>query len=136
MNKRQFTGVLVIATLIASMGSHLLATRLKVKTTAAQAFTIGEANGNSPAFLAGSSVADYGIEWQHIATQINAQIKVWGIAGSKNKYLMPGQLSLSYPWLIWMKELFPTSAPPSYRSVRLSKRSGQLTRIGTIGNVG
>jgi hypothetical protein len=77
----QLAIVLAVAIIVASCGSHLLATWLKVKTRAAQAFTIGKLNGKPPVFLAGSSVADYGISWEQISTQLDTEIKVWGIAG-------------------------------------------------------
>lgn len=82
MNRsRQLALVLIVATLIAAMGSHWVASWLKVKTTAAQAFTVGKQNGNPPAFLAASSVGGYAISWELISTQLDMQIKVWGIAG-------------------------------------------------------
>ena len=71
-----------MAILIAATGSHVLASWLKVKTIAAQAFTFGKPNGKPPAFLAGSSVADYGIAWGQVSTQQDLEIKVWGIAGA------------------------------------------------------
>jgi hypothetical protein len=70
-----------IAILVAACGSHLLATWLKIKTTAAQAYTIGQPNGRPPAFLAGSSLANYGISWQQIAGKVDMEIRAWGIAG-------------------------------------------------------
>jgi hypothetical protein len=80
-SSRQLAMGLTVATVIAVIGSHWVASLLKVKTIAAQAFTIGKPNGNPPAFLAGSSVADYGITWEEISTQTDTEIKVWGISG-------------------------------------------------------
>jgi hypothetical protein len=77
----QLVLVLIVATVIAATGSHCVASWLKVKTIAAQAFTIGKPNGNPPVFLAGSSIADYGIAWDQISTQLDTEIKAWGIAG-------------------------------------------------------
>lgn len=78
----QLATVLLAATTIASIGSHLLADWLKLKTEAGQAYTIGASKDKSPAFLAGSSLASYGISWEEISHQIDREIKVWGIAGS------------------------------------------------------
>jgi hypothetical protein len=78
---RQLALILIAATAIAAIGSHLLAAWLKIKTKAADAFTIGNRNGNPPAFLAGSSVAGYGITWDRISAQLDLEIKIWGIAG-------------------------------------------------------
>jgi hypothetical protein len=77
----QLLFVSITAILIAATGSHLIAGWLKVKTTAAEAFTIGKSNGNPPAFLAASSVGGYGILWDQIASQLDTEIKTWGIAG-------------------------------------------------------
>ena len=77
---RQLVLVLVAAVVISAVGSHLLASWLKVKTIAAQEFSLGKPNDNPPAFLAGSSIAAYGISWDQISTQLDMQIKVWGIA--------------------------------------------------------
>ena len=79
---RQLAIVSTLAILIATTGSHWMASWVKVKTIAAQAFTFGQTNGNPPAFLAGSSLADYGILWEQVSTQLDMEIKVWGIAGS------------------------------------------------------
>jgi hypothetical protein len=76
----QLVLVLILAIVIAAIGSHALASWLKVKTIAAQEFAFGKPNGNPPAFLAGSSIAAYGISWEQISTQLDLEIKVWGIA--------------------------------------------------------
>jgi len=73
--------ILVMATAIAAIGSHLLVAWLKIKTKAAEAVTIGNPNGKAPAFLAGSSLATYGMSWEQISTQLDMEIRVWGIAG-------------------------------------------------------
>src|SRR5262245_13494285 len=73
--------VLAAAIAIAAIGSHFVASWVKVKTKAAQPFTFENSSGNPPAFLAGSSVANYGISWEQISTQLNTKIRVWGIAG-------------------------------------------------------
>jgi hypothetical protein len=78
---RQLAFVLIVATVIAAIGSHLVAGWLKIKTKASEPFTFGKSNGNPPAFLSGSSLADYGISWEQISTQLDLEIKVWGIAG-------------------------------------------------------
>jgi len=82
MNRsRQLALVLIIATVIAAAGSHWVASWLKVKTIAAQPYTVGKPTQNPPAFLASSSVGGYGIAWGQIAAQLDTQIKTWGIAG-------------------------------------------------------
>ncbi len=70
-----------VAILLAASGSHLVVSWLKIKTTASLPFTIGKPNGKPRAFLAGSSLATYGISWQQIAKEVDMEIKVWGIAG-------------------------------------------------------
>jgi hypothetical protein len=78
---RQLVLVLMVATVLAAAGSHLVASWLKVRTVATHAYSIGEPNGNPPAFLAASSVGGYAISWELISTQLDTQIKTWGIAG-------------------------------------------------------
>src|ERR1039458_6332750 len=81
MNRsRQLVLVLMVATVIAATGSHLLAGWLKIKTKASEPLIFGKPNGNPPAFRAGSSLSDYGIQWEQIATQMGMEIKAWGIA--------------------------------------------------------
>ncbi len=75
----QYLGVLCLAILLAAAGSHLVASWLKIKVRAAEPFVIGQKNTHI-AFLAGSSVADYGVDWDEIAETENLQIHVWGIA--------------------------------------------------------
>jgi hypothetical protein len=77
---RQLALVFLAAVVISAFGSHLLASWLKIKTTAAQPFVFGKPNGKAPAFLAGSSIMAYGISWEQISTQLDMEIKVWGIA--------------------------------------------------------
>ena len=72
MNRsRQLVFVLLIAMVIASVGSHWVVSWLKIKTTAAEAFTIGKPNGKPPAFMAGSSLSGYGISWELILSLIH-----------------------------------------------------------------
>lgn len=72
----------MVAVTIAAIGSHLLAGWLKLKTKAGQAYTIGTSKARPPAFLAGSSLASYGVLWEEISNQIGREIRVWGVAGS------------------------------------------------------
>jgi len=78
---RRFVLALLAATLLATAGSHAVASWLKVKTRAAEPFVLGPPTGKPPAFLAASSVGGYGILWDQIAGQLDTQIKTWGIAG-------------------------------------------------------
>jgi hypothetical protein len=73
--------VLIAATMIAAIGSHLMVGWLKVKTAASEPFAFGTTNDDPVAFRAGSSLADYDIQWEQIATQTGMEIKTWGIAG-------------------------------------------------------
>jgi hypothetical protein len=73
--------VLVAAIVVATVGSHSLASWLKIKRKAGQPISIGNPNGKPPAFLAGSSLASYGIAWDQISTQTVTEIKTWGVAG-------------------------------------------------------
>jgi len=77
---RQLAFILIVATLIATIGSHCVASWLKIKTSASEPLIFGTPNGNPPAFRAGSSLSDYGIKWEQIATQTDTEIKAWGIA--------------------------------------------------------
>jgi hypothetical protein len=70
----------MVATVIAAIGSHCVAGWLKIKTKASEPLTFGQPNGKPPAFRAGSSLADYGISWEQISTQLDLEIKAWGIA--------------------------------------------------------
>lgn len=78
---RQLAFVLIVTVMIAAMGSHLLASWLRIKTTASETFTFGKSNGKPPAFRSGSSLSDYGISWPQISTQLDLEIKAWGVAG-------------------------------------------------------
>jgi hypothetical protein len=80
IRSHQLAFLLIVATVIAATGSHLLAGWLKIKTRASEPIIFGKPNGNPPAFRAGSSLADYGIKWQEIAAQTDMEIKAWGIA--------------------------------------------------------
>jgi hypothetical protein len=73
--------ILLAAVALAAAGSHGVAAWLKIKTRAAEPFVIGKPTANPPAFLAASSVGGYGILWGDIASQLDTQIKTWGIAG-------------------------------------------------------
>jgi len=70
----------MMAIVIAATGSHLVAGWLKIKTTVSEPLVFGKPNGHPPAYRSGSSLSDYGIQWEQIATQLNLEIKAWGIA--------------------------------------------------------
>ncbi|HEV2327261.1 MAG TPA: hypothetical protein VGY56_00560 [Verrucomicrobiae bacterium] len=76
----QFTFVLVVAVVIATIGSHLLIDWTKIKTTVSEPFVFGKPNGQPPAFKAGSSLSDYDIDWNKIAEQTHTEIRAWGVA--------------------------------------------------------
>src|SRR5262245_40258690 len=83
MNRvRELALILALAIVIAASGSHLIANWLQIKTTAAEVFRIGNSNVQSKAFLAGSSLATYGMSWDLIAKRLDLEVNVWGIAGS------------------------------------------------------
>jgi hypothetical protein len=73
--------VIAGAILIASTGSHMLVGWLHIRTTAVSPFTIGNARTQPPAYLAGSSLAGQGLEWERISRELNQRIIGWGIAG-------------------------------------------------------
>lgn len=76
----QFAVVLVAATTIATLGSHLLADWVNLKTTISEPLVFGDPNGRPPAFRSGSSLSDYGINWNTIASQTHTEILAWGVA--------------------------------------------------------
>lgn len=73
--------VFLAATFIAAVVSHGLASWLKVHTKASDPITYGEPNGKPPAFMSGSSLAGFGIDWDQIGKATDTEIKTWGIAG-------------------------------------------------------
>lgn len=77
----QFAIVSALALFIASICSHLMVSWVKVRTTAGEAYIVGRSSENPPAFLAGSSLAAYGISWEQITNQLHVEIRTWGIAG-------------------------------------------------------
>jgi hypothetical protein len=79
--RRQLAFVLIVATAIAAIGSHLLTKLAKVHTTVSEPLTFGKPNGEPPAFRAGSSLADYQIDWNEIARETKTEIKAWGVGG-------------------------------------------------------
>jgi hypothetical protein len=78
---RQLAFILIVATAIAATGSHLLASWLKIHTNVSDPLIFGNPNGKAPAFRAGSSLADYQINWNEIAEDTHTEIKAWGVAG-------------------------------------------------------
>jgi hypothetical protein len=82
MNRRlQFGTAIAAAIVIAAIGSHWLADWAKIKTETGQPWTWGNPDAKTVAFMAGSSVADYGISWDLISTQLELEVKGWGVAG-------------------------------------------------------
>ena len=77
----QLAFVLIAATVIAAIGSHLVVDWLKLKVKSSEPLIFGKPNGDPPAFRAGSSLADYQIKWERIAAQTDTEIKAWGVAG-------------------------------------------------------
>ena len=75
-----FAIVVVAAVVIAIIGSHWLADWANIKTTVSESLVFGAPNGKPPAFRAGSSLSDYGIDWNVIATQTQTEILAWGVA--------------------------------------------------------
>ena len=71
----QLTFVLIAAVLIAAVVSHTAAAWLRINTHASEVLTFGKANGNPPAFMAGSSLAAYAINWEQIANDYNEAVK-------------------------------------------------------------
>jgi hypothetical protein len=76
----QFVSILVVAIIIAAIGSHLLINWTKIKTTISEPLVFGKPNGKPPAFKAGSSLSDYDINWNAIAAQTDTEILAWGVA--------------------------------------------------------
>jgi hypothetical protein len=77
----QLAIAVVAAFVIAIIGSHWLADWTNIKTTVSESLVFGAPNGKPPAFRAGSSLSDYGIDWNVIATQTQTEILAWGVAG-------------------------------------------------------
>ena len=85
MNRRlQLLPALVGAIVIAAIGSHWLAAWLKIHTVSSVYWTWGKATSSRPAYLAGSSVADYGISWDQVSSQLGVEIVGWGIPGGSH----------------------------------------------------
>lgn len=76
----QLIFVLVVATIIVAICSHLLIGWTRIKTTVTEALVFGQPNGKPPAFQAGSSLSDYDIDWNRIAAQTDTEILAWGVA--------------------------------------------------------
>ena len=79
--RRRAVLVLMAAIVIASFGSHLVVSYLRMGGPAATPFVIGKSFGKPPAFLAASSIGSYGIAWDQIADDIGTEIRGWGVAG-------------------------------------------------------
>lgn len=77
----QLAIAVVVAVVIAIVGSHWLANWANIKTTVSEPLVFGMSNGKPPAFRAGSSLSDYGLDWNVIAAQTQTQILAWGVAG-------------------------------------------------------
>ena len=77
----QLVIILFATVLLAAVCSHALASWVKVRTTAVQAFVVGQAHGKPPAYMAGSSLAGYGLSWEQITAQLGVEMHTWGIAG-------------------------------------------------------
>lgn len=76
--------VVILATVMSltAIVSHSITAWLKIETTPSGYWVIGQGEGRTSVFLAGSSLAGDGISWRRIGDELNLTIGGWGIAGS------------------------------------------------------
>src|SRR4051812_38368649 len=72
-----FSGLIVVV--VAAIVSHSLASWIGIRTQAISRSTFGLVTGVSPAFLGGSSLTFYGLDWQQISTNWNYPIASFGV---------------------------------------------------------
>ncbi len=76
--KRTLAFVLLAAVTLASVGSHLLAHRLRIIRDAVRVDVIGPGHATLPIQVTGSSLVFYGIDWEKIATITDHEILAYG----------------------------------------------------------
>jgi hypothetical protein len=78
----QFILILCLVVGISSLASHLAVAWLKIRATPVKYATFGPTNQEASAFLAGSSLAFHGLNWNRIADSLGIRMQTWMVAGS------------------------------------------------------
>jgi len=68
--------------MLTAITSRSITASLGIETTPSGYAVIGESEGRTPVFMAGSSLAGDGLSWPRIARDLNLTIETWGVAGS------------------------------------------------------
>lgn len=76
--------VVILATVMSltAIVSHSITAWLRIETTPSGYWVIGQGEGRTSVFVAGSSLAGDGLSWGRISDEFNLTIGGWGIAGS------------------------------------------------------
>ncbi|MFO1313546.1 MAG: hypothetical protein U1F41_15940 [Burkholderiales bacterium] len=77
-----FTLVIVLATAVASLASHVAVWSLGIKTRYGKMQSYESNNRGTVALLHGSSIAYDGIDWSRVASALGGRIESWATAGS------------------------------------------------------
>src|SRR6266576_4129670 len=82
MTEKTQMGVVVAAVLaVTSIGSHLVARGLGIRTQAVTLLHFGNTNTPGTAVAAGSSLAYFGISWQEVSTTLGVKVNGWAVPG-------------------------------------------------------
>jgi hypothetical protein len=79
---RQFILILCVVVAISSLASHLAIAWLKIRATPIAYNCIGSQDQKPAAFLAGSSLAFHGLDWNRISESLGSRMETWAVAGS------------------------------------------------------
>jgi hypothetical protein len=79
---RQFILILCLVLGISSLASHLAVSWLKIRATPVKYASFGPTNREPSVFLAGSSLAFHGLNWNRIADSLDIHMQTWMVAGS------------------------------------------------------
>jgi hypothetical protein len=78
----QFILILCLVVAISSLTSHLAVSWLKIRAMPVKYASFGPTNQPASAFLAGSSLAFHGLDWNRIAESLGLNMQTWMVAGS------------------------------------------------------
>ncbi|MDF0643875.1 MAG: hypothetical protein P0111_07570 [Nitrospira sp.] len=78
----QLAIILVTVIALTAVVSHGITAWLRIETTPSGYWVLGQGEGRTSVFVAGSSLAGDGLSWGRIADELNLTVGGWGIAGS------------------------------------------------------
>jgi hypothetical protein len=74
--------IISVVVVLSSITSRSITASLGIETAPSGYTVIGESEGRTPVYMAGSSLAGDGLSWPRIARELNLTVEAWGVAGS------------------------------------------------------